>query len=153
MDKTGRTGSTAQMINGGFLLASFFGVRIVYGGMIVSDFVYAVLSLFQALLQSYSFLQTLLQIHDSIPLAYTILYFSGNVLLQFLNWFWFYKMISALRKRFEKGDEDAVVYNPGERTRLAPAIVEPAELNERVEDAAREGERRSAANIGEYGTR
>jgi hypothetical protein len=35
MDKTGRTGSKAQLINGFFLLAAFFGVRIVYGGKVV----------------------------------------------------------------------------------------------------------------------
>lgn len=35
MDKTGRTGSKAQLINGFLLLAAFFGVRIVYGGKVV----------------------------------------------------------------------------------------------------------------------
>lgn len=35
MDKTGRTGTRAQLINGGFLLGSFLFIRIVYGGYIV----------------------------------------------------------------------------------------------------------------------
>lgn len=35
MDKTGRTGTRAQLINGVFLVSSFFFVRIVYGGWIV----------------------------------------------------------------------------------------------------------------------
>lgn len=34
MDKTGRTGSKAQLINGFLLLGAFFGVRIVYGGKV-----------------------------------------------------------------------------------------------------------------------
>jgi len=36
MDKTGRTGTRMQAINGGFLLSAFFFVRMMYGGYIVS---------------------------------------------------------------------------------------------------------------------
>ena len=35
LDKTGRTGSTIQLANGVFLLSAFFGVRLVYGGLLV----------------------------------------------------------------------------------------------------------------------
>lgn len=35
LDKTGRTGSTTQLLNGVFLISAFFGVRIVYGGILV----------------------------------------------------------------------------------------------------------------------
>ena len=35
MDKSGLAGSRLQMINGVFLLASFIGLRIVFGGYIV----------------------------------------------------------------------------------------------------------------------
>jgi len=86
LDKTGRTGSRAQLINGFFLLGSFFFVRIVYGGYI-----------------SIQFLNTLKQVRHEIPLAYTLIYGLGNFVLQGLNWFWFYKMIAALRKRFTGG--------------------------------------------------
>ena len=36
LDKTGRTGTTLQLINGFLLLATFFVVRIVMGGKMVS---------------------------------------------------------------------------------------------------------------------
>ncbi|KAJ3513877.1 hypothetical protein NLJ89_g2708 [Agrocybe chaxingu] len=90
LDKTGRTGSRLQLINGIFLLASFFFVRIVYGGSI-----------------SVQFFFTLLEVRHEIPLAYSIVYGFGNVVLQGLNWFWFYKMIAALRKRFVNDTEQA----------------------------------------------
>ncbi|KAG6909620.1 hypothetical protein DXG01_016402 [Tephrocybe rancida] len=83
MDKTGRTGTRAQLVNGVLLLAAFFGVRLVYGGMV-----------------SYQFLHTLMQVRHEMSWAYLTVYGTGNALLTSLNWFWFYKMISALRRRF-----------------------------------------------------
>lgn len=82
-DKTGRTGSTAQLINAFFLLGTFFGVRIVYGGMV-----------------SWQFFETLLEVRQEIPVIYVIVYGGGNLLLTGLNWLWFYRMIDAMRRRF-----------------------------------------------------
>ncbi|KAF8643855.1 hypothetical protein AX16_008872 [Volvariella volvacea WC 439] len=89
LDKTGRTGTTFQLVNGIALLASFFGVRIVYGGI-----------------TSYYFYHTLREVHETVPLSYTLIYGLGNLLLQSLNWFWFTKMITALRKRFQPKVEE-----------------------------------------------
>ncbi|KAJ7709597.1 DUF887-domain-containing protein [Mycena rosella] len=83
LDKTNRTGSTLQLINGIFLLATFFSVRIVYGGF-----------------TSYQFFQSLYDGRDKIPHITIALIGVGNVLLQGLNWFWLAKMIGSLRKRF-----------------------------------------------------
>ncbi|KAF5373927.1 hypothetical protein D9758_000750 [Tetrapyrgos nigripes] len=83
LDKTGRTGSPLQLINGVFLLLTFFGVRIVYGGMV-----------------SYDFYHSIYQVKDEIPFIYVVVYAGGNVVLNLLNWFWFTKMITALEKRF-----------------------------------------------------
>ncbi|KAF7440604.1 hypothetical protein PC9H_000950 [Pleurotus ostreatus] len=83
LDKTGRTGSTFQLINGIALLGTFFFVRLVWGGYI-----------------SYNFLATLYATYRELPLTYTLVYFVGNVVLQCLNWLWFGKMVAALRKRF-----------------------------------------------------
>ncbi|KAF8891228.1 TLC domain-containing protein [Infundibulicybe gibba] len=85
LDKTGHTGSTLQRVNGAILLVTFFGVRIVYGGWV-----------------SYDFLKTLLDpaVRAEVTLAYWTIFGLGNIVLQGLNWFWFTKMIAALRKRF-----------------------------------------------------
>ncbi|TRM62524.1 TLC domain-containing protein [Schizophyllum amplum] len=91
LDKLGKTGSIAQMVNGGFLLASFFGVRIIYGGMV-----------------SFQFLAELYAIRHEASTLVCVIYGGGNIVLQGLNWFWFYKMIQALQKRFRTGNMPAV---------------------------------------------
>ncbi|KAE9394123.1 DUF887-domain-containing protein [Gymnopus androsaceus JB14] len=83
LDKTNRTGTTFQLVNGIFLLATFFGVRLVYGGYV-----------------SYNFFFTLYEVRDTVPMVYLLVYGVGNIVLQALNVFWFTKMIAALRKRF-----------------------------------------------------
>ncbi|KAA1469208.1 DUF887-domain-containing protein [Dentipellis sp. KUC8613] len=85
LDKMGRTGTTLQLVNGIALLSTFACVRLLYGG-----------------LMSYRFFVTLREVYHEIPLLFTFTYGVGNVVLQSLNWFWFGKMISALRKRFDK---------------------------------------------------
>jgi len=92
LDKTGRTGSRTQLINGFCLLGSFFLVRLVYGGWI-----------------SLQFLLTLKAIYHEISVVYTLVYGLGNLVLQGLNWFWFFKMVAALQRRFN---------NTAERTKL-----------------------------------
>ncbi len=104
MDKTGNTGTTFQLINGIFLLASFFGVRLVYGGSV-----------------SIQFFFTLYEVWREIPVFYVIIFGSGNLILQGLNILWyvthvpttsykysgliyitrFTKMVAALQKRFK----------------------------------------------------
>lgn len=88
LDKTGRTGSTFQLINGIFLLLTFFCVRIVWGGYI-----------------SYHFFHTLYDVRREIPWLYIPIYGLGNIALQALNWLWFGRMINALRKRFDGAPE------------------------------------------------
>ncbi|KAJ7444841.1 TLC domain-containing protein [Mycena latifolia] len=83
LDKTNRTGGTFQLVNGVFLVATFFSVRLMYGGF-----------------TSYQFFQTLYTGRHEIPRAAIVLTGVGNVLLQGLNWFWLGKMIASLRKRF-----------------------------------------------------
>ncbi|KAG6880244.1 hypothetical protein C0992_001812 [Termitomyces sp. T32_za158] len=71
MDKTGRTGSTAQFVNGMFLLSAFFGVRLVYGGKV-----------------SIEFMRTLIEVRHEVPRMYVVVFGTGNVLLTGLNWLW-----------------------------------------------------------------
>ncbi|KAF9227826.1 DUF887-domain-containing protein [Gyrodon lividus] len=83
LDKTGKTGSTLQLINGFALLSVFFCVRLIWGGKM-----------------SYEFFVTLNGVYEHLPLVYIVVYGASNIMLQGLNWFWFMKMIGALRKRF-----------------------------------------------------
>ncbi|KAJ7775139.1 TLC domain-containing protein [Mycena metata] len=83
LDKMNRTGGTFQLVNGVFLLLTFFSVRLVYGGI-----------------TSYQFFQTLYNGRQEIAPVALAITGVGNILLQSLNWFWFAKMITALRKRF-----------------------------------------------------
>ncbi|KAJ7137668.1 TLC domain-containing protein [Mycena epipterygia] len=83
LDKTNRTGSTFQFVNGLFLIATFFSVRLLYGGF-----------------TSYQFFQTLYHGRHEIPRAALAITGIGNVLLQGLNWFWLVKMVASVRKRF-----------------------------------------------------
>ncbi|KAG2157463.1 TLC domain-containing protein [Suillus clintonianus] len=93
LDKTGKTGSTLQLVNGIALITTFFSVRCVWGAMM-----------------SYDFFVTLNSVYDQVLTPYLIIYGGGNVLLQVLNWFWFTKMITALTKRFQvKPDGHKVV--------------------------------------------
>ncbi|KAJ3782359.1 DUF887-domain-containing protein [Lentinula aff. detonsa] len=83
LDKTNRTGGNFQLVNGILLLATFFGMRLVYGAYI-----------------SYNFFFTLYDVRDKVPLVYLFIYGAGNIVLQGLNVYWFFKMISSLQKRF-----------------------------------------------------
>ncbi|KAJ7510104.1 DUF887-domain-containing protein [Mycena galericulata] len=83
LDKTNRTGSTLQIVNGALLTATFLSVRLVYGGF-----------------TSYQFFQTLYHGRHTISRTAIAITGVGNVLLQCLNWFWFMKMLAAMRKRF-----------------------------------------------------
>jgi len=83
LDKMGKTGSQLQLANGIALLSSFFGVRLIWGGKM-----------------SYDFFVTLNGAYTQLPPVYIVVYGMTNLMLQGLNWFWFMKMIDALRRRF-----------------------------------------------------
>ncbi|KAI9202833.1 TLC domain-containing protein [Polychytrium aggregatum] len=87
-DKVGLTGSRLQWINGIVLLAVFFFARIVFG-----------------LSMSYLFWGDIIVHWSQVPIFIAGLYCIANVVLNSLNLFWFYKMISSVRKRFNKKEE------------------------------------------------
>ncbi|KAI0313660.1 DUF887-domain-containing protein [Amylostereum chailletii] len=91
LDKTGRTGSVFQLLNGAALISTFASVRLVYGGIM-----------------SYQFYQTIAAVKSQIPPSLFYAYAAGNIVLQGLNWFWFTRMIAALRKRFSGPTEKRV---------------------------------------------
>jgi len=94
MDKSGFSGSRVQTVNGVLLLATFIGLRIVFGGYI-----------------SYSFFGTVLQVGDKVPLAVALYYACGNILLYGLNWFWLFTMLKGFKKRMSSSEtKPQVVY-------------------------------------------
>ncbi|OJT14106.1 hypothetical protein TRAPUB_9344 [Trametes pubescens] len=84
LDKTGYTGSSAQWVNGVVLLSTFFSVRIIYGWYLTLDFMH---SLYAA--------------RGQLPTFYLVAFALGNLTLNALNATWFYKMIFAIRRRFD----------------------------------------------------
>jgi hypothetical protein len=85
-DKTGRSGSTLQIVNGLILLLVFFSVRLVYGTYVSGVF-------FKEVYNRWS----------EIPVYLSITYGTANVTLNSLNAFWFYKMIKSVASRVRGG--------------------------------------------------
>lgn len=101
LDKVNMTGSDLQLYNGFALLFMFFSCRLVYGPY-----------------QSYKVFSDIFALSGKNPsnpgrgvLAYvtsqtyipgwlSFAYIASNAILTFLNFYWFYMMIYAVRKRF-----------------------------------------------------
>lgn len=95
LDKTGMTGSTAQLVNGILLLLSFGGSRLVWG-------TYQSVSMYRDIWTAYT-------APGENPVAswLAVSFVVANTILCTLNFFWFSKMIAALRKRFDAPDAKA----------------------------------------------
>ncbi|KAK6346993.1 hypothetical protein TWF696_007085 [Orbilia brochopaga] len=95
MDKLEMTGSRLQLLNGICLLVVFFFCRLIYG--------------------TYSSFRVGMDIYEAwkmppddivaqgrnVPAWLALSYVTSNLILHFLNIYWFGKMIEALRKRFD----------------------------------------------------
>jgi len=115
--KLGKTGSKAQLYNGFLLLASFAGSRLVWGSyqsaLIYSDVWQAWHTTEHSTAQCLKFAEYQqrgagLDIPvscRSLPAWLAILYVGANTALSVLNFYWFWKMVKAVRKRFEPSDE------------------------------------------------
>jgi hypothetical protein len=87
LDKIGKTGSTAQLVNGIALTSTFFGARLVWGSYQTWLLTRDMLAAWQA---------------GPVPRWLFATYLVSNALLTGLNFFWFGKMIKALKRRFER---------------------------------------------------
>lgn len=147
-DKLNMTGSKPQLYNGIALLVTFFSCRLVWGTY-QSVLVYA--DMWQSvtrgpsaeyLAQAFADPATagdpntnpMFFARDAapVPLALTAVYFASNLVLNSLNWFWFVKMVAAVKKRFEppkpgKVKGGAVPAEPVSRTK-ATALAEEDQL-------------------------
>jgi hypothetical protein len=63
----------------------------------------------------------------AVPVWLTGVYLAANVVLNALNWYWFVKMVGAVRKRFEPP-------KPGAKERVAAVVAPTAEKATAVED-------------------
>ncbi|KAK0717109.1 TLC domain-containing protein [Lasiosphaeria miniovina] len=125
-DKLNMTGSKAQLYNGIALLATFFSCRLVWGSY-QSVLVYA--DMWRAVRRSPDALYVaaaaaanaasnsmFLPFADPdanmmafvtaaaeqpVPVWLALVYVASNIILNTLNWHWFFKMITAVRKRFD----------------------------------------------------
>lgn len=95
LDRTGRTGTTAQAVNGALLLATFFGVRICWGW-------YETLKLYMTLWGVYN--------SGNLSVGKIVTYVGGSWALHGLNAMWMYKMVLALKKRFDGSDSKPRVH-------------------------------------------
>jgi len=101
------TGSVYQLINGIFLLMTFLGCRLVWG-------TYQSVRVYQDVWNSLFHTpaaagKSAIPIHEGImrfageeyvPVWLAFTYLGSNIILNTLNFYWFGKMIEALRKRF-----------------------------------------------------
>jgi hypothetical protein len=139
------TGSKPQLYNGIALLVTFFLCRIVWGTW-QSAVVYV--DMWHALRRPPSaeylaaafadpstaddpdrnplFFVARASGAEPVPLWLTLIYLASNLVLNTLNWHWYFKMIKAVRKRFEPP-------KPGKREAL-PAEAVPRTKVSAVED-------------------
>lgn len=111
------TGSKPQLYNGIALLATFFLCRLVWGtyqsAIVYADMWHGVRgapspsSLTKAFADpataSNPDINLMFFSRDAaaVPVWLTIVYLASNLVLNTLNWYWFVKMVAAVRKRFE----------------------------------------------------
>jgi hypothetical protein len=103
MDKMKMTGSRAQLYNGLMLLFTFFSARLVYG-------TYQSIRVFGDIVDAIdanpnpdelsSPLMLFAHEQSTVPLWIGAVYLASNLVLNGLNFYWFFKMIQAVRKRF-----------------------------------------------------
>ncbi|KAK3986911.1 TRAM, LAG1 and CLN8 domain-protein [Cladorrhinum sp. PSN332] len=119
-DKLNMTGSKVQLYNGIALLSTFFSCRLVWGTyqsyVVYGDMWRAIHEGPSASYISAAFKNETAGIDENImyfakdagpvPLWLAGTYVASNVTLNTLNWYWFVKMITAVKKRFEPPKEE-----------------------------------------------
>ena len=95
MDKFGMTGSTAQLLNGIMLIASFGGSRLIWG-------TYQNINMYRDIWEAYHTAGGL-----PVPTWLAGVYILASATLTGLNVVWFSKMIKALMARFDKDSSPA----------------------------------------------
>lgn len=124
-DKLNLTGSKIQLYNGIALLATFACCRLVYGSfqsiMVYIDmwkaihtgpdasYVAAAFDKNGTMTDPNANMMAFVTNAEPIPVWLAGIYLASNLVLNTLNWHWFFKMISAVRKRFEPAKKEKEV--------------------------------------------
>lgn len=104
MDKLGKTGTPAQLYNGIALLFTFFSCRLVYGtysSFRVFHDIWSAINVNPSAESLESLTMTFATKESTVPLWLGVAYLAANMTLNSLNFYWFFMMIKAVRKRFE----------------------------------------------------
>ncbi|KAI0478669.1 TLC domain-containing protein [Xylariaceae sp. FL0804] len=148
-DKLNMTGSRAQLYNGLVLIATFFSCRLVWG-TIQSFFVFRDVwaglgarpatadtavptgdELSTALFPA-QYAQTMGFVSSStrLPVWLGAIYLASNMTLNSLNFYWFFKMIDAVRKRFDpkQKEKEAPISSKSRQVELQTLVGEKREL-------------------------
>ncbi|KAK5115949.1 hypothetical protein LTR62_000405 [Meristemomyces frigidus] len=90
LDKLGKTGSNLQLVNGIALISTFFSARLVWGSY-----------------QTWLLSRDMYEAWQSGPVPQLLFatYLLSNTTLTCLNFYWFGKMLQALRRRFDPKDD------------------------------------------------
>lgn len=90
LDKLFLTGSWMQLVCAVFLLFSYVSVRLVLG-----------------VFQTFKIISLLWDPANNVPAFQCIFYTAGSIVLDFLNYVWFIKMVRAVQKRFLVPEQSA----------------------------------------------
>ncbi|KAI1821105.1 TLC domain-containing protein [Xylaria intraflava] len=132
-DKLGLTGSRLQLYNGLVLIGTFFSCRLVWGtyqsSLIYRD-IWAGLSATPDILSAdkadlparYAESMQFVTAATTLPKWLAAIYVGSNLTLNSLNFYWFFKMIEAVRKRFDPKVES----KPRDSTKAAKVALDGA---------------------------
>lgn len=105
------TGGNAQLVNGIALLVTFFGSRLVWGTYqsvkVYQDLAH-VLRMPESETKSWLHGSEVMRFADKqvLPLWLVYTYLVSNTLLTVLNFYWFWRMIETVTKRFRSPQEN-----------------------------------------------
>lgn len=98
------TGSRAQLYNGIALLSTFFTCRILFGtynSFRVMGDLWSAVGSSPGHGKINSSIMAFANYDSTVPVWAAFAYLSSNLTLNSLNIYWFYKMVNAVRKRFQ----------------------------------------------------
>ncbi|KAF4986822.1 hypothetical protein FDECE_15755 [Fusarium decemcellulare] len=143
MDKVGMTGTRTQLYNGLMLLFTFFSCRLVYGtysSFCVFRDLWAGINANPQIATLTTPAMSFAHQDSTVPVWLGAAYLASNLTLNSLNFYWFFMMIRAVRKRFEPSS------NPQDKLYEAPVTEVEVDLSSVATGAAKisSGRRRKA---------